>query len=389
MELVRKPQSNSSIIIRFSFLSLLIAKLFGEFFPNISTVDIVIALLPIVLLLIQISFRLKANKLFISIMIWDFITIMYLIRNFNGYYLRVIIFQNLVLLYCLFSEQKQYTKKAIETAIRMGSMIVAAFSISGLAFFRLNNDIYYSICSYIIFEFSYFCFCRHKNKILTALILSALLLLFKSRSSIIMMITMLVFYYLLKWIKTKKQFVIIFIAVSVIVFLIPELYMKIYSSQNAEFLNLLAKQYTGKNLFSGRNIIWPVLDEWLNRDLKTWLFGLGGEFVGGSFFYDLVISDVVVSTHNLFLFLRGQGGMVFFCLFIFIVYNIYSQFYDFLDDEYICIGSAYLLALMIRASFDLLLMANRFVDSMFSWFVISLILGYVNYLKTRRVSEVR
>lgn len=389
IRITRKRGSNKNIVIILSFTFLLLAKLIGELFSIASTVEIIIAIFPIVFVFLSTNLVIQANKLLLCILIWDFINVMYLISNFNGYYLRVIVFQNLVLFFCVFAEQTIYSLETMEKAIKIGSVIATIFAISGIVFFKFENDRYYSICAYIIFEFSYFVFCKHKNKFIIVMILSALLLFFKSRSSIIMMLAMLFFYYVMKKVKTKKQYIIIFVAVVVLVLIIPKIYMQIYASQNATFLNVLARQYTGKNLFSGRNRIWPVLDELLNRDIKTWMFGLGGSFVGGEYSNNIVIADKVVSTHNLFLFLRGQGGMFLFGLFFVIVYNIYSQFFDYLADDYVCAGSSYLLALMIRASFDLLLMANRFVDSMFSWFVISLVLGYVNYLRNSQIRHVR
>ncbi len=91
-----------------------------------------------------------------------------------------------------------------------------------------------------------------------------------------------------------------------------------------------------------------------------------------------------LSTHNLFMFLYLEGGILFVVLFLIFMYLLWKKYFEFISDKIVCMSAAFMLGTFVLVSFELLLLINNIVVSMWLWFVIAFGLIRVNYLKQQR-----
>ena len=368
-------QTKSNTVLTYPLLLGFLASLFSEIliivFTEQSQIGIVIALVPVLISLVFSKFRIKLDMFLFLFLLWDALCVVHFLITGGTYFFRVIIFQNIVYIYILASESVVILKNDFNK-MRIICMITVIIAII-LGFLLHNDNVNFT---YLIFALSYFVFISFDNKLLVAIVMAIVMLALRSRSSIIMMLAVFVLWKIIKKVKKKKTYAAIYVVMIVVINFIPDIYLRICNSSRALSINSIIRQVTGKTLLSGRERIWPVIINSINSSLTNRLFGLGGNFLDQSYG-----NDLGVSSHNLFLFLRGQGGWLLVIIFCLMIYHIYMSLFEYLKDDSIAVGSAFIIAMLVRASFDLLLLANRFVDSMVMWFVVCAIIAYKNGLE--------
>lgn len=185
------------------------------------------------------------------------------------------------------------------------------------------------------------------------------------RTASICMLFVELFRFLLYRTKSKTSN-FLFWSVATIAVSVPFLYMWLYSQPFGQELNLYVYEKTGEYFFSGRNRIWNVIiDEVSNNKF----FGLG---FGNTFLLD---HGITLSTHNLYLYLYLNGGIVLILLFILFMYGIWKNIkVNTIRDDSIATGKAYILALLLFLDFEVFLLANNIVISLFWWITLAFIL---------------
>ena len=375
------PKSENKSYL-FMFAILVISSIYTTFISSNTTMAVVLCIVPIAWLLVQTVNHLKVNVFFFIWVCWNLLNILHMSFDSNSYFFRVLIFQNIVIGLIFFASQYSCSSIQFEATYK----VINSFTIV-LCFV----EIFFSITgrtegfSFVLFGLMYFFICEKGKKRYIKLVLMTIAFLFgKSRSSILMLFCCLLFCYVFKKVrKNKVWYKITFWIVALIVCLIPYGYVCLYRSSFRNYLNNLSRSIFGKNFFSGRNILWVQIYEWLEQHNLLW--GIGSEFVGGTY-----SEQLGASTHNVILFLLGQGGLILVFLFFIMLYKIYMLFFKYLDDPIVLAGSAFLLGLMIRSCFDLILIANQFVPSMYAWLSICMVLSYCNYLKkVRQISNTK
>lgn len=122
-----------------------------------------------------------------------------------------------------------------------------------------------------------------------------------------------------------------------------------------------AAQYTGQRFFTGREDVWETILE-VNND-NVWL----GQGIG----FDTAILNTELSTHNLYMYLFLEGGIVLVVLFLFFFYNIWRMYYDAINDERVRWSAAFLLGGLIFLDFELFGIINNIPLSLLFWFIIT------------------
>ena len=321
----------------------------------------------------SIKSKFKLNFQFYIIIVWVFFNSIISVYSYNNYYFSVLFQQIIWLLVLWISTQVEV--KLID--VKKLEPVIVLFSIL-IIFIMLTFDNNYF--STILYMSSFFLIAFQKTtlkSIFTGFLIMFVFYIILERSRFLSMGIIIGVYLLIPYMN-KFLYGSFFWLFSIFVYLIPNFYLSLYSSSNRNFLNQIIFEFTSKNLFSGRQSLWLYLDKLLSDNT---LFGFGGDFVGGYLSVDTLFNR---STHNLFYFLRGQGGYFLLGLFLIFLFILWNQLYQFKDNKFVAVGASYIIALLFRSSFDLVLLANNFVDSLFLWAPIFVTLGINNYLKANK-----
>lgn len=131
---------------------------------------------------------------------------------------------------------------------------------------------------------------------------------------------------------------------------------------------------TGKNLQSGRHLIWPAVMEQL---MKTPWFGLGS----GASLSDIV--DRSLSSHNAFLQTLMQNGFVGLVLMVLVIFSVYFSIFKISSQRYFKLALASFSVLLIIQSFEVTIFQNNLALSYPVWVVVGLLLGSNTFEKRR------
>lgn len=211
----------------------------------------------------------------------------------------------------------------------------------------------------------FFVIVRTKRVYLYSTITMAVLFITSTRSAILTIMLFLIIYKCLGLIKKSKLlynatfWVGFFLIIS-----IPIMYVALFKSDMGLIINNYSRELFGKNFFSGRQVIWDAAFSYI---VKSPVFGHG--------FSNRVLenNDIFVSTHNLFLNLMLQGGFILLFIFVFFMYSLWKRYYKNIENRVVKLSAAFLLPVLLRAGFDLILLENDLVISIFLW--VPLIIG--------------
>lgn len=357
----------------FVFFTLVMASAYTTFFRSNTTIAVLFCVVSIAFIVMQTN-QPKTNSFFVIWFNWNLINILHMSYNTNSYFLRVLIFQNIVIAFVYLASQYRCSETQFKTTYKVISAFTTVLCIISIIFSLSTIGEGFS---FILFGLMYFFICEKKmKKCIKFVLMATAFWVGKNRSSILMLLLCSLFYQILKKQKSKRFYKVTFFIVATITYLIPHGYVLLYHSPRRNYLNELSYSIFGKKFFSGRNILWIQIYDWLGQ--YNPLFGIGGEFVGGMY-----AKKLGMSTHNATLFLLGQGGLILLLLFFFMMYKIYMSFFVYKDDDNVVAGAAFILGLMIRSDFDLILIANQFIPSMYSWLSIALVMSYCNYLNKK------
>lgn len=185
------------------------------------------------------------------------------------------------------------------------------------------------------------------------------------RTTVVCMIAIILINTVLKKISYRES-CILFTIVMVLVILFPLGYVSLSKSSFGHLLNQWFRQYTGENFFSGRDRIWRMIFEGVKGKV---FFGLG---FGNQFLEE---HGITLSTHNLYMYLYMNGGVVLVGLFSCFMCGIWRSMKKAMNrkDTYALKGASYFLGLLLFLDMELFLLANNVVISLVWWIIIALI----------------
>ncbi len=152
--------------------------------------------------------------------------------------------------------------------------------------------------------------------------------------------------------------VIIVFLISVTVF-----YPMIGNHSDAVIWNEIIRNYTGKNLFSGREDIWLALIELIKQRL---LIGYGASASPQQFL------PIGLSSHNLYLQIALQSGLTGLALLILLFWNIWKLFYRKVDSIYVKLAASFFVAAMVYQLFEVSLTQNNLAIGILIWLITSI-----------------
>lgn len=132
------------------------------------------------------------------------------------------------------------------------------------------------------------------------------------------------------------------------------------------YLNIISFHYTGKNILSGRHVLWSILFNAIKD--RLWL-GWGGGALLSNF------TDYNLSSHNLFLQIALQLGLLGLLIFITWLYVVWKEIIKLKYTPYSGITAGFYVSLLITQVFEVTLTQNNISLSLPFWILLGFSLG--------------
>lgn len=278
---------------------------------------------------------------------------------------------SMLMIFCILMSSFDYEKDYYDKMLEFGIVIyLLMFGLEVLYYGSNLHIIQRNTAGMLFVIYIYFSMLLYlKNKSLRFIIYSILFFLFivsnRARTSVLVTVVFLSVY--IFWgIICKNKFIYNLFIIAVFIFIFAFIYFYTYGENIELFakLNELSKIYFHKNFFSGRNIIWKNLFEYIK--IKP-LLGYGAGVVSTDLY-----PDFEGSTHSFYLQVLiqvGWIGMFLWLLFFKIIWNMF--WYD-KDNEITRISAAFLIGILIQNIFELTFYSNKIAIGIIQWLIIAI-----------------
>lgn len=176
-------------------------------------------------------------------------------------------------------------------------------------------------------------------------------------------------------IRRKKIFMFYFFVLMLTVVGIIYIYPKMIDWDNFYNFNDLVLNYTGKSIYTGRQLIWSKLIELIEQ--KIW-FGYGA----GTSVMDVLKIDL--STHNLYLQIMLQTGVLGIFTFILFLSSIWNSFWSGRNDIKVRLSASFYIGILVQQSFEVTLTQNNMPIALLQWLIIGTGSSFSLYLKKEK-----
>lgn len=214
-----------------------------------------------------------------------------------------------------------------------------------------------------IVPLSFFAIDIRKNGVGKVILLAVACLYMGERTAVIILLAVYVFYLMLTRWKSRAFWYALFAAVLAMAVALPFVYVWMSHQPWRAALDAFSFQYTGGRFFSGRNEIWRVIIDGVADHRLT---GLG---FGSSLLRNY---GITLSTHNVYMYLYLCGGVALVALFGLYMASIWQRYFRRRNMENTAHVAAYFLGLILFMDFELFMIANNFVVSLFWWLMLTL-----------------
>jgi O-antigen ligase len=189
-----------------------------------------------------------------------------------------------------------------------------------------------------------------------------------SRTSLfVFFIVIFSYFLLLKFKPQEKSFILIFILIMVVLFFIMFVYPNIENISFYNILNEYSTKWFGKNVLSGRNIIWQNILISLKDDI---ILGHGTGYI-----YNNIIANDTRSAHNQYLQLLLQNGLVGLFLFITLLFIIWITMVRKSNDKVILFCITCFIGIILYNTFECSLIQNKVAIGGMQWLILGIGVG--------------
>lgn len=211
---------------------------------------------------------------------------------------------------------------------------------------------------------TFFFMANSSHRLLKIILFSLLFFLMTERISLITLIVIYIAYLLLGKLKKSKFlynafFCVYFFSIGIFNYI----YVNLQYTELGYLLNRIFREYTGGNLFSGRNVIWEVAFNYI-LESPIWGYGIDNRL--------LYLSGINLSTHNTYIHLLLQGGFVGLLIFFMFMYSIWKIYFDSLDDDIVRTSAAYLIGVLFFINFEVTMIGNTVNIALFLWVILGI-----------------
>lgn len=225
---------------------------------------------------------------------------------------------------------------------------------------RVGADIFLVVCLF------FFLANRELPKYIVSVIGMVVTYVAQSRTAMLVIAIFLFLYIFFKHIIwTKRNSAFIFWTANIIYLIIPVTYVFLSNSRYRVQLDLLAEHYTHHRFFSVRDLLWSGAAVQI-QEHPLFGNGIGARLETAAFYAD----SSEVSTHNLYIYILmqlGVVGLIFFCI---LFYKIWKKFI--LDQRNTPVYMAFMIALLLQQVFSLGLVSGKMGFALLSWCILAL-----------------
>lgn len=228
---------------------------------------------------------------------------------------------------------------------------------------KMDLTITHSTVVKCIFPLSFFALNYNKYGLIKIMIFVLLALYFGERTGAVVILATYFLYCAFKSTKNRKFFKYYFIIVLTISLLFPILYVWSRDQLFGDVINMAIKEYTGEQFYSGRDRLWSMI-----------FASMKGHEVFGMGFENNIFASYYIwcSTHNVYLFLYLNGGILLLGLFLIFLITIWRRICYNINSLDGAKKAAYFLGLIIFMDFELFMVSNNFVVSFLWWIVLAI-----------------
>lgn len=163
--------------------------------------------------------------------------------------------------------------------------------------------------------------------------------------------------------KSKRNFYSFFIVLMMILLLFTYAYPLLINWDEFTYYNYLVYEYTGKSLMTGREKVWLESFSFIQENI--WL-GHGAGSIPSDFM------DVELSSHNLYIQIALQTGILGLSTFLLFLLSIWRMLWHGRKDNYCRLSASFFIGILIHQSFEVTLTQNNVSFGLFQWLIISI-----------------
>lgn len=316
--------------------------------------------------------KIKINKIWVLFILYFFYSTLMLVRapsiSAIYSYLLQIILLFFILMFSTISLDKQILNKIFKWGKYLCLVLLIPSSIiavegSIVAFGRFNY-IYSPVIYKVMLPCTFFFIADSKHKFIKILFFSFIFFRMGERTSALVLLLIYFCYFVLKRVKSYKtsyKFIFIGTFTAIIVFVYGYIQFQ-YTEIGYEFNNIV-RQYTGGNFFSGRNRIWETAFTYI-KEAPMIGYGINNKILRSA--------GIELSTHNTYIHILLQGGIIGLSIFSMFMYSIWNRYYNYLDNDIVIVSAAYLIGILIFINFEVTLIGNTVVTAIFLWLILGI-----------------
>lgn len=365
------------ILINYKFFLIILLIIPLYLFENIyikmlGSIFIVILLLLAIFDSIYRMERIKLNKTWLWFMLFFFYSVIMLIRTPTIKALYSCLLQIVLLFFVSMFTTVRIDEQVLSKTFKWGKMLyfillipASIIAIEGgrYAFGKFNN-VFSPVIYKIMLPSTFFFIANSKHKLLKISLFSFIYFRMVERTSSIVLIIIYIVYLLLKKVKhSRLLYKSIFIGTLIVIIGFTYGYVQLQYTEAGYIINNIFREYTGGNFFSGRNKIWEVAFNYIE---EAPIIGYGID--NGL----LRLAGIKLSTHNTYIHILLQGGLIGLVIFSMFMYSIWKSYFHYLDNDIVIVAAAYLIGILIFISFEVTLIGNTVVTAIFLWFILGI-----------------
>ncbi|MFL2077339.1 O-antigen ligase family protein [Marinilactibacillus psychrotolerans] len=264
--------------------------------------------------------KVKVNKLMAVWIIYIFYGVLNLLYNFSDFGVSVFLKHSILLFFVVILSQYKISDYSLDKVSKYFTNLYIL-----ILFLVVLNELFFSVELITQFLYKMAIMCTYFSIIRTGKVYKysfltiAVLSITSTRSAILSILLFLLIYNWLEAIKKSKIIYKFSFIIGIIILVgLPILYSQLQYSNLGIMLNEYSRELFSKNFFSGRQYIWEYTLSFI-RDQP--IFGYG-------YSNDVLLSlGITASTHNLYLSLLLQGGIILLMIFIMFMYQIWIKYF--------------------------------------------------------------
>lgn len=378
---IKKTQITTQTFLVLLIMILVIVGTFNTTFSSLNRVGLLSLLITLgatnVFLLLHLSVSKQITKQHLIIIILStlfiFVNLIGLFNNFNSRSF-ITLFQFITLIgFFIFSSLIDWTEYRLKIARNLSIIyIIVNFGYWAISRFHVPFKSFYPNPNLIgIFAFltAFFIFTtKRKSNLFFGLLILLLMYASGARSVYLSLALALLTYIFWPSISKKKNRYINFILIVIAgVISFTFVYPKLILWDKFYLINNFVREYTNKNLYSGREFIWSSLIDKINEQP---FFGYGTGILPNQ------LIDSGLSAHNFYLQIATQNGYLGLAILLVLFVYIWSLFFRNKESRIVRISASYFSAILIYLTFEVSLTQNQIASGIIMWFIFSVGLSF-------------